>query len=130
MTASIGGRQTEETSQKSVEGDRLVALAAPDHSALEAEFQVLRWPKADFFDMNPGIDGVGVAFQRPHHEIIAERAGDPGKPRHIKRFDAVDAEGVDILGIVGVGHGAAQPRPQPVILFAKGNFMFEQWAET
>ena len=106
--------------------DRLVALAAPDHGALEAELQVRGGPEADLLNVYPGIVGIGVAFQRSNQKLIAEGAGEQGEQRNLQRFDAVDAEGVDIFGVVGVGHAAAHSRAQPVVLLAEGNLVVEQ----
>jgi hypothetical protein len=36
----------------------------------------------------------------------------------MKGFDAVDAEGVEVLSVVGICESAAEARPEPVILFA------------
>jgi hypothetical protein len=93
-----------------VQVDGLVALAAPDHGALEAELEVRGGPEADLLDVHPGVVGIGVAFQRSNQKLIAEGAGEIGEQRNVQRFSAVDAEGVDILSVIGVGHAAAQLR--------------------
>ena len=40
-------------------------------------------------------------------------------------FNAVDAEGVDVFGVVGVGHAAAEAGAEPVVLLAEGDFVVE-----
>src|ERR1035441_3643001 len=119
------GGKAKERLQEGVEGDGLVPLATPDHGALEAEFEVFRGPEADLLDMRPGAEGIGVAFERADQKIVAEGAGEPGEQRNVERLDAVDAEGIDVLGVVGVGHAAAQAGPEPVVLFAEGEYVVE-----
>ena len=106
--------------------DGLVALAAPDHGALEAELEVLGGPEADLLDVHPGIVGIGVAFEGADQKLIAEGAGENGEQRNVQRLSAVDAEGVDIFRVVGVGHPAAQSGAEPVVLLAEGDLVVEQ----
>ena len=108
-----------------MEVDRLVVFAAPDDGALEAEFQILRGPEADLLHMDPGVDGIDVAPERTDQKLIAEGAGEAGEPRNVQRLDAVDVEGIDVLGVVGVGKGATLSRPQPLVLLAERNYVVE-----
>src|ERR1039457_1173570 len=119
------GGKAEERLQEGVEGDGLVPLATPDHGALEAEFEVFRGPEADLLDMRPGAEGIGVAFERADQQIVAEGAGEPGEQRNVERLDAVDAEGIDVLGVVGVGHGGSLAGAEPFVLFAEGYLVVE-----
>ena len=102
-----------------------VVPAAPDYGALETKLEVRQGPEADLLDMDPGIDGVGVAFERADEEVVAERAGEPGKKRNVQRLDAIDAEGVDVLSVVGVGHAAADGGSEPIVLLAERDFVVE-----
>ncbi len=117
--------QAEEPLQKRMEVDRLVIFAAPDDGALEAEFQVLCGAEADLLHMDPGVDGIDVAAKRTDQKLIAKRAGEAGEPRNVQRLDAVDVEGIDVLGVVGVGKGATLCRPKPLVLFAERNYVIE-----
>ena len=63
--------------------------------------------------------------ERTHQKLIAERAGQERKQRDIQRLNAIDVKSVEILGIIGIGHTAAQSRPQPLVLLAKGKNMIE-----
>ena len=60
--ADAGGR-AEEASQKTVNRDAFMALAAPDHGALEAEFEVFRGPEADLLDVDPGVARINHVRQ-------------------------------------------------------------------
>ena len=102
-----------------------MAFASPYHSALEAELNVLRRPKADLLYMRPGINWIIVAFQRAHQEFITKGTGEPGKQRNIQRLDAGDPERVDVFSIVGVRHSATQTRALPGVLFAERYYMVE-----
>ena len=67
-----------------------------------------------------------MAFERPNQKLIAKRAGEIGEQRNIQRFSSVDAEGVDIFGVVGISHAAAEAGAQPVVLLAEGDLVVEQ----
>ena len=122
-----------------------MALATPDHGALKAKFKVIGGPEADLLDVYPGvaridhvgdacrwvgfvrwIGHIGVPAEFADHKIVAKRPGEQGEQWNVERLDAVDAEGIDVFGVVGVGHAAAQPRSKPVVLFAEGDFVIEE----
>jgi len=101
-----------------------------DHSSLAPK------PEANFLDMYPGmrriyprfgvlkaprsrLRHVGVPSQRSDQKIVAEGSGEAGKQRNVQRLDAVDVEGVDVFGVVGVGHGATLGGSHPLVLFAE-----------
>ena len=123
---ATGRRQADKTLQKSVNGYGRVSLAAPDHRALKAEFQIFRGSEADLLNVYPGIawidyvgqieiqaagidriGHIGMPMKPTDQEVVAERPCNPGEQWNVQRLDAIDAEGVDILGVVGVGHPAA-----------------------
>ena len=103
-----------------------MALSSPDDGTLEAKLKVFGGPEADLLDVNPRIVGIGVAFERSNQKLIAEGAGEQGEQRNVQRFDSVDAEGIDIFRIIGVGHAAAQSGAEPVVLLAEGYFVVEE----
>lgn len=118
----------EEALEEGVESDGLVArgaraLAAPDDAALEGELEVGGGAEGEHLRVHPGIVGDGVAFEGANEEVVAGRTQDAGDERDVERLDAVDAEGVDVLGVVAIGHGSAVARPKPGVGFAKGDFV-------
>src|SRR6202008_174373 len=71
LLGSRRGRQRGETLQEGVDGDGAVSLAAPDDSALESNFDVFGWAKANLFEMHPGIARVNyVLLIRPWIERV------------------------------------------------------------
>src|SRR5665213_2922682 len=103
----------EEALEEGVDGDRSVALAAPDDGALEAELEVRCGSECEHFGMDPGVVGVGVALQGADEEGVTDGSEDSGEIRDVPGLDAVDAEGVDIFGVVAPGHAAAESRAHP-----------------
>src|SRR5215471_14098333 len=100
-----------------------MALAAPDDGARETELQILGRLKTDLLCVNPwGVRGC-VSLQTADEKHIAEGAGDPRKQRYPQRLYAIDLKGVDIFRVVAPQKGATLRRPQPTIVFSKGDLV-------
>ena len=132
---------TEEALQKRMQSDWPMAFSAPDDRALKAEFQILCRSEADLLKMHPGvarIDHVGlsctrirrignvrVAVQTTDHEFVAKRSGHVGQPGNVQRLDAIDAERIDVLGVIGVRKSGAHGRPEPLVLLSERELVME-----
>ena len=121
-------RKTEKAFQEIVQRDGPVVNTAPDHTALKSEFQVFSRPEADLFHVDPWVDWIGMARERPDHKVIAEGASNIRKSRNVQRLDSIDAERVDILGIIGVGHACTDSRPQPIVLLSERDLVVQKMA--
>ena len=77
LIARPWGGRAEKALQESVDGDRPVALAAPDHGALEAEFEILRGPEADLLHVHPGVAGIDHVGRACHSGCQRRHIGVP-----------------------------------------------------
>src|ERR1017187_9660515 len=102
-----------------------MTLAAPDHGSFEPKFEILCGPEADLLNVHPGIIRRYVTFERSNQEVVAERACEIREPRDMQRLNSVDAKRIDVFGIVGVSHSAAESGSKPIVLLAKRNFVIE-----
>ena len=116
LDLSAWRRKAEEAFEKGMQSNRSVALAAPDHGAFKAEFEILGGTEADLFKVHPGvawvdhieliwtgIPGVGhisVAMETADEELVAKWSGDIREARNMQRLNPIDAERVDIFRIV------------------------------
>ena len=98
-------------------------LAAPDHGALKADLDIHGWLERDLLHVYPGFVGVGMTLEATDEKVVAEWPGNSRQAGNAKGFDAIDAEGIDVLGVVAPREGAALGRPQPCVGFAKGNLV-------
>ena len=98
--------------------DGYVALAAPDDGSLEAELKVVGRAQGKHLRVHPGVVRKGVALERADEEVIAQSAEEVAEVGDVHRLDAVDAERVDVFGVVAPGHGTAGGRSLPGIGFA------------
>src|SRR5579871_5094320 len=94
---------------------------ASEHDApLKAKLEVARWGEREHFRVHPRMIRRGVPFEAPIEEVVAKRTEHPGEIADVKRFDTIDAEGINVLRIVGPGHCAAGCGTEPRIGFAPG----------
>ncbi len=64
----------EESLEEGVQRYRLVAFAAEDDGALEAELEIARGLEGEHLGVDPVVVGSGVAFQAAVEEVVAHRA--------------------------------------------------------
>jgi len=89
------------------------------------KLEVLRGLEGEHLGVDPVVVGRGVAFEAAVEEVVADGAEQAREVLDAEGFDAVDAEGVDVLGVVGPGHGAAHGGAEPRVGLAAGDFVAE-----
>ena len=97
--------------------DGRVAGTAEDNGALETELKVDCWAEREGFGVDVGVIRVGVALEAAVEEVVADGTEEAGDEWNMKRLDAVDAERVDVLGVVGPCQGAAVGWSEPCVVF-------------
>ena len=123
LLANIGVIGVEEALKKSMNGNGFMTLAAPDHRPLKPEFKIVGRLEAEAFGV--GIVGVwgSVAFETADQEFVTHGSQNLRDEGNIKRFDSIDAEVINVFGIVAIAHASADARTPPVIALAEGNFV-------
>src|SRR5690348_5588161 len=65
--------EAEKAVQERVQGDRRMALSAPDRQSVETELQIPRGLETDLLHVDPRVVRVRVTFQASDEEVVAER---------------------------------------------------------
>src|SRR6185312_1895293 len=84
-----------------------VTFAAPDDGALKAKLKVRRGRECEHLRVHPRVFRTGMAFQRANEEVVANGTEERREIRDVPGLHSVDAEGVDVFGVVAPPHAAA-----------------------
>ena len=108
------------------DGDGRVACAAEDDGALEAELEVDGRAEGKGLSVDIRMIRRGVALEAAVEEVVAYWAEEAGDEWDVHRLDTVDAEGVDVFGVVRPCHAGTVGGAEPCVVFASGELVPEK----